>query len=80
MSVSFARRGVAATAAAINSGETSALAVMEETLARIAAYDAVQPQAWISRADPRRCAKPRVRWTPASRRAKRCRWRACPSR
>jgi multidrug efflux pump subunit AcrA (membrane-fusion protein) len=52
MSVSFARRGVAATAAAINSGETSALAVMEETLARIAAYDAVQPQAWISRADP----------------------------
>jgi hypothetical protein len=53
---------------------------MEETLARIAAYDAVQPQAWISRADPRRCAKPRVRWTPASRRAKRCRWRACPLR
>ncbi|GAO53449.1 allophanate hydrolase [Novosphingobium sp. MD-1] len=52
MSVSFARRGVAATAAAITSGETSALAVMEDTLARIAAYDAVQPQAWISRADP----------------------------
>ncbi len=52
MSVPFDRRGVAATAAAVNSGETSAIAVMEETLARIAAYDAVQPQAWISRADP----------------------------
>lgn len=39
-------------AAAVNSGETSALAVMEESLARLAAYDAHQPQVWISRASP----------------------------
>jgi allophanate hydrolase len=39
-------------AAAVSSGQTSAVAVMQETLARIAAYDAVQPQAWISRAAP----------------------------
>lgn len=33
----------------IKAGRTSALAVMEETLGRLAAYDAVQPQIWISR-------------------------------
>uniref|UniRef100_UPI0035CB39F8 allophanate hydrolase n=1 Tax=uncultured Sphingomonas sp. TaxID=158754 RepID=UPI0035CB39F8 len=44
------RRSVAAIAAAVASRATSALAVAEETLTRIAAYDAVQPQIWISRA------------------------------
>lgn len=46
------RRSVAAIADAVNAGRTSALAVAEETLARLAAYDAVQPQIWISRATP----------------------------
>jgi allophanate hydrolase len=46
------RRGVAAIADAVNSGASSALAVAEETLARLAAYDAVQPQIWISRIAP----------------------------
>ncbi len=41
-----------AIAQAVNSGETTALAVMEESLARLAAYDALQPQVWISRASP----------------------------
>ncbi|AOL95423.1 allophanate hydrolase [Porphyrobacter sp. LM 6] len=48
----FARLSATAIADAVNCGETTALAVMEETLARIAAYDAHQPQAWISRAGP----------------------------
>jgi allophanate hydrolase len=46
------RRGVGAIAAAVNSGASSALAQAEETLARLAAYDAVQPQIWISRFAP----------------------------
>ena len=37
-------------AAAVNAGRTSAVAVAEDTLARVEAYDAVQPQIWISRA------------------------------
>lgn len=37
---------------AVNSGQTSALSVIEETLTRLAAYDAHQPQVWISRAAP----------------------------
>jgi allophanate hydrolase len=37
-------------AAAVNAGETSAEAVMRDTLSWTRAYDAVQPQAWISRA------------------------------
>ncbi|MFA6114016.1 MAG: allophanate hydrolase [Sphingomonas sp.] len=44
------RRSAAGIAAAVNTGRTSAVAVAEETMARIAAYDAVQPQIWISRA------------------------------
>jgi len=44
------RRSAAGIAAAVNSGTTSALAVAEVTLARAEAYDAVQPQIWISRA------------------------------
>lgn len=46
------RLNAAAIAAAVASRATSAEAVMEECLARLAAYDAVQPQIWISRADP----------------------------
>ncbi len=44
------RLSAGAIAAAVNASETSAVAVMEATLARIAAYDAIQPQVWISRA------------------------------
>ncbi|HEX7857167.1 MAG TPA: allophanate hydrolase [Sphingobium sp.] len=44
------RRSATAIAAAINGGQTSAVAVAEETLARVSAYDAIQPQIWISRA------------------------------
>jgi allophanate hydrolase len=49
----FARMSAGAIAQAVNSTTTTALAVMEETLARIAAYDAHQPQVWIARADAR---------------------------
>ncbi|MCJ2188463.1 allophanate hydrolase [Novosphingobium beihaiensis] len=45
------RRSAAAIAADVNAGRTSALAVAEETLARAEAYDAIQPQIWISRAE-----------------------------
>ncbi|MGF7156554.1 allophanate hydrolase [Novosphingobium gossypii] len=37
-------------AAAVGSGTTTAVAVAQDTLSRIEAYDAVQPQIWISRA------------------------------
>ncbi|AUW59910.1 allophanate hydrolase [Sphingobium sp. SCG-1] len=46
------RRNVAAIAAAVNNGTSSAVTVAEETLARLSAYDAVQPQIWISRIAP----------------------------
>jgi allophanate hydrolase len=49
---SLDQRSAAALAAAVNGGETSAVAIAEDTLARIAAYDAVQPQIWISRIAP----------------------------
>jgi len=48
----FARLSAAQIAAEVNSGARSALGVAEEALARIAAYDAVQPQVWISRFSP----------------------------
>lgn len=48
----FARLSPAAIAADVGTGQTSALAVIEDTLARITAYDAHQPQIWISRAEP----------------------------
>ncbi len=48
----FARLSASAIAQGVNAGTTTALAVMEETLARCAAYDAHQPQAWIARVDP----------------------------
>ncbi|WEK46555.1 MAG: allophanate hydrolase [Candidatus Andeanibacterium colombiense] len=44
------RRGIGAIVDA--AAASGALAVMQETLARIEAYDAVQPQIWISRAAP----------------------------
>ena len=37
-------------AAAVQSGQTTAVAQVEAALARITAYDAIQPQIWISRA------------------------------
>lgn len=48
----FARLSAAQIAAAVNAGARSAVSVAEDVLARIAAYDAVQPQAWISRFSP----------------------------
>ncbi|MFO6448410.1 allophanate hydrolase [Erythrobacter sp. NE805] len=47
----FTRMSAGAIADAVNSGATTASAVMEDTLARLAAYDAHQPQVWISRFD-----------------------------
>jgi allophanate hydrolase len=52
VSAAFARLSPIAIAQAVNGGATTALAVMEQTLARLAAYDAQQPQVWIARADP----------------------------
>ena len=49
MSASF-RQSTTDIAEAVASGATSAVTVMEATLERIAAYDAIQPQVWISRA------------------------------
>lgn len=46
------RQSAGAIAGAVNAGKTSAQAVMQDTLARLTAYDAVQPQVWISRASP----------------------------
>ena len=46
------RRSASAIAAAVNGGDTSAVAVAEETIARLAWYDTVQPQIWISRTAP----------------------------
>src|SRR4051812_37451803 len=46
------RRSASAIAEAVGTGRTSAVAVAEETIARLTAYDAVQPQIWISRAPP----------------------------
>jgi allophanate hydrolase len=48
----LSRRNAAAIAGAVNSGETSAVAVAEDTLARLAAYEAVQRRIWISRIEP----------------------------
>ncbi|MDP3660417.1 amidase family protein, partial [Phenylobacterium sp.] len=49
MSARLSARAIAADVAA---GRNTAVAVAQDALARIAAYDAVQPQAWISRPDP----------------------------
>ncbi|BAI98503.1 allophanate hydrolase [Sphingobium sp. TA15] len=50
--IALDRRSAATIAEAVRAGRTSAVAVMEETVARLAAYDAVQPQIWIGRATP----------------------------
>lgn len=47
-----ARLSAVAIAGAVNAGNASAVAIAEDCLARIAAYDRVQPQIWISRASP----------------------------
>ena len=41
-----------AIAASVQNGSTSAVGVIEDTLARLEAYDAIQPQIWISRYAP----------------------------
>ena len=46
------RLSVAAIAAAVQSGATSARAVIEDVIARAAAYDPIQPAVWISRDAP----------------------------
>ncbi len=46
------RLHAAAIAADVAVGSTTAVAVAQEVLARLAAYDAVQPQVWISRVSP----------------------------
>ena len=46
------RLNVVGIANAVNTGRLSAVAVAEETVARLADYDAVQPQIWISRVSP----------------------------
>ena len=43
------RRSAIAIAAEVNGGRLSAVSVAEETLGRIARYDAIQPQIWISK-------------------------------
>ncbi|MDP5102660.1 MAG: allophanate hydrolase [Erythrobacter sp.] len=48
----FDRLSATVIAAAVNSGQTSALTVIEDTLERLVAYDVHQPQVWISRAAP----------------------------
>ena len=48
----FVRLSPTQIAGAVNSGQTTALAVIENTIARLAAYNSHQPQAWISRVDP----------------------------
>jgi allophanate hydrolase len=47
----LARLDAIAIAAAVNSRRTTAVAVITDVLARLATYDKVQPQAWISRPD-----------------------------
>lgn len=46
------RRSAAGIALAVNARQTSAVTVAEQTLARLEAYDRIQPQIWISRAKP----------------------------
>ncbi|MDB5726197.1 MAG: allophanate hydrolase [Novosphingobium sp.] len=46
------RRSASTIAADVIAGRTTAVAVADETIARVTAYDAIQPQIWISRATP----------------------------
>jgi allophanate hydrolase len=45
----FERLSVAAIAADVSTGAATAVAVARESLARVAAYEAIQPQVWITR-------------------------------
>ncbi|MEM7700686.1 MAG: allophanate hydrolase [Pseudomonadota bacterium] len=49
--IDLSRLSPSAIASQVQSGETTALTITKDTLARLAAYDAVQPQIWISRFD-----------------------------
>ena len=46
----FCRQKATSVACSVNDGKTTAIAVAEDVIARLAAYDAIQPQIWISRA------------------------------
>jgi len=46
------RRSVSAIADAVSTSASSAVAVIEETIARLAYYDTIQPQIWINRVAP----------------------------
>jgi allophanate hydrolase len=48
----FNRMSPTAIAARVNSGATTALAVAQDALERIAAYNTIQPQVWISQSKP----------------------------
>ncbi|NQX94822.1 MAG: allophanate hydrolase [Erythrobacter sp.] len=50
--IDLARLSPSQIARNIADGETSAVAIAKDALARIDAYDAIQPQVWISRASP----------------------------
>jgi allophanate hydrolase len=49
--VSLSRLDVCGIAADVSAGRVSAVAVLQEVIARIAVYDLIQPQAWIARFD-----------------------------
>jgi allophanate hydrolase len=49
--VSLSRLDACGIAADVSAGRVSAVAVLQEVIARIAVYDLVQPQAWIARFD-----------------------------
>ncbi|KPF91498.1 allophanate hydrolase [Novosphingobium sp. AAP83] len=46
----FSRQKATIISEAVNSGKSSAITVAEDVIARLSAYDAIQPQIWISRA------------------------------
>lgn len=48
----LSRQNTIAIAEAVNAGQTSAVAIAEDVIARLAVYDSIQPQIWISRASP----------------------------
>lgn len=50
--MTFNRVSATQIAASIHSGETTAVDVVKNTLERVEAYNEIQPQIWISRADP----------------------------
>jgi allophanate hydrolase len=49
MTLNFDRLSVVGIAADVSSGVTTAVAVAKQSLARVAAYEAVQPEVWITR-------------------------------